>query len=887
MAKHDELVEAGFFDSKFKNTLRDYYTYGFKTYSDLQREGENGKQIPSTYTIDNDWKRLSNILHGYFEWKSKSDTAFFLSNDSQSLSENPFHKIYRFCLFNEKDPKFFFNIIFALSSKCKLADGVDSLDLHLQQIDDLPESFYNDVENNKPLSSSSLSCFLPDRKDVFKGRNESISYNLNGLVEKGLLKDNPEKMGKKIIHIWQLTGCYISSILEQGEKIDKGFVEHFSNALDFFSKYEVLGVVGSFILNRYNNKYKSDFRFKHEYYMQSVNDYSLIDLLTAIENKKWCEIDYKIDTNGIAKSIIVYPLEIRISSMNGREYLSFYEPFSRSYSNLRLEFIEDIKYIDGGVIKMPGKPEISLANEGVIADINNARSLLKHSWGASTTLKEDGNVKDKTPLYDVNIKIRINPEDKEYIIRRVKREQRIGTIVQHNDYIEFKAKVSDYRELRPWIRSFYSRILEYSCQNDLEFSVKEDLSKFDNAAVDKNVLNADINKSDIIWKIPKEPEYETEPSASHMLIFNEVFSVYYEVIADVLMQLYSSDEDEHGRFTAKRIHSIIESAIKKHKNKYGKKTQDILETIIFGIVRSNAFMREGADNNYGVWKKKSELSSNNNNSIEYMRKYCTNETSFYSSILPLSLIECRWLVTIINNPKIYLFLSCDEVEYLKDVLTVEQNIKGLQYSSIHYTDRFKTNMINNELEIRYINPLLDAICKHNKVGIQFTSARGDTIQDIYCPIHIEYSKRDNLFRCYAYAENFKAITIINIERIKQISIKDDIYDYGDVSSKLDAYIKRNMRSITIEFTDTKNIPDRILNEFAPWKKRCTYNKKTKIYQLKIFYQQQDTYELVVRLLGYGSLIRILNKDSALYNEYNKRLQKQREIENSKEIEYEH
>lgn len=66
-------------------------------------------------------------------------------------------------------------------------------------------------------------------------------------------------------------------------------------------------MVGSFILNRYNNKYKSDFRFKHEYYMQSVNDYSLIDLLTAIENKKWCEIDYKIDTNGIAKSIIVYP----------------------------------------------------------------------------------------------------------------------------------------------------------------------------------------------------------------------------------------------------------------------------------------------------------------------------------------------------------------------------------------------------------------------------------------------------------------------------------------------------------------------------------------------------------------------------------------------------
>ena len=27
MSKHDELVEAGFFDSKFKNTLRDYYIW--------------------------------------------------------------------------------------------------------------------------------------------------------------------------------------------------------------------------------------------------------------------------------------------------------------------------------------------------------------------------------------------------------------------------------------------------------------------------------------------------------------------------------------------------------------------------------------------------------------------------------------------------------------------------------------------------------------------------------------------------------------------------------------------------------------------------------------------------------------------------------------------
>ena len=32
MASHEELIKAGSFDDKFKNALRDYYTYGFKTY---------------------------------------------------------------------------------------------------------------------------------------------------------------------------------------------------------------------------------------------------------------------------------------------------------------------------------------------------------------------------------------------------------------------------------------------------------------------------------------------------------------------------------------------------------------------------------------------------------------------------------------------------------------------------------------------------------------------------------------------------------------------------------------------------------------------------------------------------------------------------------------
>lgn len=90
--------------------------------------------------------------------------------------------------------------------------------------------------------------------------------------------------------------------------------------------------------------------------MQSLNDYNLIDLLHAIEENYWCKIEYRHAVTGKKSSIICYPLEIRISSTGGREYLSFYEPFSRSYSNLRVEFIDSIEYIkDGGITTKDGK----------------------------------------------------------------------------------------------------------------------------------------------------------------------------------------------------------------------------------------------------------------------------------------------------------------------------------------------------------------------------------------------------------------------------------------------------------------------------------------------------------------------------------------------------
>jgi hypothetical protein len=875
MSKHYESIKAGKFNAKFRNTLRDYYTYGYKTYANVQNINEDGEMYPSVYTIDDDWKRLENLLSRYFEWTPDKKEVLFLSTDSQSMVENPFHRIYRFCRFNQQDPKAFFNIIMALSADFNLARGLDSIDM-----DYPPEDIIGDR-----LTSAQLLCYYPDGRDVFRGENNTINNKLQELNNLGIIVDEPIVSGNKKTHRWRMSDYYIDDIIEQGKKVDKDFDIHFSDALDFFSRYEVLGVLGNLILNRVNPNFQSVFRFKHEYYMQSINDYNVIDLITAIKEQKWCKIDYTPSSEKKTFSLICMPLELRISSSNGREYLSFYEPFSRSYSNLRLEFIDEIAYIKDGSINKPNGELISLENEIVKADISNAKVLLEHSWGASTTISEIGNVKGTPHLYDVYFSISYNPDTEKYILDRVLRERRIAEVIPHNNYIEVFAKVSDYREMYPWIRTFYSRLLKYSCMDDSN-SIVEDIKlieeKYKKSEVLKSVSD-NQKKDEFLWKIPSGIKYEITYSTAHTSLFNEMFSIYYDVISDVLMKLFSNENKD--RFTENEMKQIVLISIQEYKknHKLGRKSKEILENEILDIVKSSAFFQEGFDNGYGVWIQKSKANFDDNKRKEYMRRFKTTKKSFFSSILPLSKYECEWLRYVVNEPKMYMFLSDNEINYLKSKLSYEDNNR-LPLNFVKNKDRFINKSESIQNEIRYTQLVLKAIRNKSEVYITYKTGCGNILKKKYQPLYIEYSKRDNLFRCFAYSRDEDKISIINIGRIQECILDDISYDNVNALSKLNEYRKLNMQSITLVFCDEKNVPDRILNEFAPWKKKCVYNTESGMFRLTIYYQKQDAYELAIRILGYGPYVRTVDEDSdnVVYKQLNMRLQRQNEIKISDE-----
>ena len=120
---------------------------------------------------------------------------------------------------------------------------------------------------------------------------------------------------------------------------------------------------------------------------------------------------------GESGSLICFPLEIRMSATSGREYVSFYEPFSRSYSHLRLEFIDHIEIVS----KLEGIDQAI-----VQADLQNVREALKYCWGASTTYEPIGNARQKVPLYAIDMKIACDFEKEGFIRERLAREKRMG-----------------------------------------------------------------------------------------------------------------------------------------------------------------------------------------------------------------------------------------------------------------------------------------------------------------------------------------------------------------------------------------------------------------------------------------------------------------------------
>lgn len=847
MSTHKELATANTFNEKFKRALLDYYGYGFKS-------------IPSGGTLAEDWSRLNNIIRDYVTWSSNRRETAYASVDSQSMETNPFHRVYRFCGCSKtSDPVYFLHTIAILSKGFTFRKNMVDDD-YLNE-DSIDEEAYLRILEGKPLKTSDIAFLYTQMlsSDYLTDKNRTPNNKLKALKELGLIETHRRKAGGD--HRWVAAPLTMKNVIEAGEKASEGFGLRFKSFVDFYSRYHLFGEIGMYLLDRMGTEYSSPFRVKHDYFTQSLNDFNIIDLLDAIKNKQWCRIAYRHGVTGLKTELLCYPIELRISYANGREYLIYYEPFKRSATALRLEFIDSISvYSDKEIKEDLVSLGYSRSGDIIESDIKNAKDSLRYAWGVAISKIQVGNAVKPVKPHKVSMRIAYDEKKEYYIRNRLFKEHRNGKVSSDQEgYIGFTTEVSDETEMLPWVRSFYSRIVECDGFTGRPLSIKSDVER---------TLSHMMGEA-VSWGIPQTVAERIgggTKAASHNLLFNEIFSTYYYVLSDVFTALSSAPKARS--FTECDITDLIKNSLNKYSDRIGAKTEQLLPGRIKDLILDCGLIVKSKENGRTIYQS---------------RYRCDENTEFYMDIVPLSVVEIRWLKTVLADDKARYFFG-NERECIEELLdTAYPAIAPFDMSHVVYFDRYHYPEEAVDIEAKAFAVTLDSIHDGATLRISYKTNLGKIKKGEFKPLIIEFSKRDNRFQGYFQSCRNDGIFAFNLDSIESIEPTDRKFEYSSGIQALAEYRLQRKRSVEIEFYNMHNVVDRILMEFAPWEKRCVFDEKTGLYKLTVYYLADDEIALVIRLMGYGTEIRFTDNEQSIYKEIIRRLKKQKELLREKEL----
>ena len=234
----------------FEN-IRDYisqfYVYGFKRRKDYDKK--------SSRSYDNERRRIESWLGEYMCFTNESDgKSTFLSLDSRTVLHNPLYKAFKAKSFTDKNIMLHFYILDILKNKSLSSSEI---------ADEITNEYFSMFESVKECDES------------------TIRKKLNEYEKLGLIKS--EKQGRK--RIYSLNECDVD--------LDK-----WRDALSFFTEVNPIGVIGSYLLDKFDNE-ENPFRFKQHYIFNALESEVLYDLLDIMNGN--CNAEIKLFSNNMKK----------------------------------------------------------------------------------------------------------------------------------------------------------------------------------------------------------------------------------------------------------------------------------------------------------------------------------------------------------------------------------------------------------------------------------------------------------------------------------------------------------------------------------------------------------------------------------------------------------
>jgi hypothetical protein len=207
--------------------------------------------------------------------------------------------------------------------------------------------------------------------------------------------------------------------------------------------------------------------------------------------------------------------------------------------------------------------------------------------------------------------------------------------------------------------------------------------------------------------------------------------------------------------------------------------------------------------------------------------------------MPLTILEKRWLKTILLDPKIRLF----EIPEMPDLADVKPLFRPFD---IIYFDRYNDgdNFCDEEY-IKNFRIIMQGISERKKLLITYKTRSGRIRKRLYIPVKLEYSAKDDKFRLETADSRY--VSYLSVARIMCCEIRES-YDVLPTP-------KRNEKTVHFEITDERNALSRILLHFSDCKKE-TKRVSEKTYDVTLHYEEQDETEILIRILSFGPVVKV-------------------------------
>lgn len=251
-----------------------------------------------------------------------------------------------------------------------------------------------------------------------------------------------------------------------------------------------------------------------------------------------------------------------------------------------------------------------------------------------------------------------------------------------------------------------------------------------------------------------------------------------------------------------------------------------------------------------------------------------------TSQMPITLLEKRWLKSLLFDPRIQLFLDSYDICTLSEKLSDVSPLYDKRY--FHKFDIYNDgDDYENPLYQKQFKQILNALRKNQILELTYDSPQKKHFSTFEClPIRLEYSQKNDKFRAFCvididYCMQPYHFTIVNLTRIKSIRETNKTCENPPDIAEFLCW-KRSNEPITLTISSKRNGIERFMMEFASYEKQTEFDESLGICTASLWYDKTDETEILIKLLSFGPVITVTGPQNFLQL-LKKRINKQFEL----------